>query len=73
MSTRKYDFPKYDLAFSVLNSNECILQILEVPSLVEEGSPEKKNGEKLEEDKAPHVGGGGGSGGGSGSDSGGCC
>ena len=33
---------------------------MEVPSLVKEGSPEKRNGEKLnEEDKAPHVGGGG--------------
>jgi hypothetical protein len=38
---------------------------MEVPSLVEEGTPEKKKGEKLinEENKAPHSGGGGGSGG----------
>ena len=82
MSTRKYDCQSCDVAFSVLTSDEFIyLQIMEVPSLVEEGTPEKKKGEKLinEEDKAPHgggggdSGGGGGSSGGGGSGGGGCC
>ncbi|KAB8957770.1 hypothetical protein FH972_026858 [Carpinus fangiana] len=63
------------------NVEQCFetlaLKIMEVPSLVEEGTPEKKKGEKLinEEDKASHGGGGGGSssGGGGGGSGGGCC
>jgi uncharacterized membrane protein YgcG len=58
---RKHDCHKYDVAFSVLTSNEfeIILQIMEVPILVEEGTPQEKKNIQL------NVGGGGGGGGGS--------
>jgi uncharacterized membrane protein YgcG len=70
---RKHDCHKYDVAFSVLTSNEfeIILQIMEVPILVEEGTPQEKKNIQLNDGGGGGSGGsGGGGGGGSGGD---CC